>query len=181
MARINQLQEYETITITDDGEVKNYNKQTVTSYKLAQEPPYVKMYVDTILYLKKLPKVYNPILFCILKRLPWANEDQRIPINAALKRDMAKTLKCSVSKINNALTELVKSNVLKREDIGYYSVNPNLFGRGEWKDISRLRLEVTFDNKGKTIKGTIEHNESNTPARKDKIFERVDNETQNVS
>jgi len=35
-------------------------------------------------------------------------------------------------------------------------VNPNFFGKGDWQDIARLRLEVTFDSKGKTIMGVIE-------------------------
>ena len=114
------------------------------------------MYLDTILYLKDLPKGHNPILMSILKRLPWANQEQDIALNAGIKRKIAKEVGCSVSKVNNAITDLVKGEVLFRMDVGVYQVNPHLFGRGEWNDIAKLRLEVTFDKNGKTILGEIE-------------------------
>ncbi len=131
-------------------------KELNTVYSVPAEPPYVKMYLDTILYLKDLPKGHNPILMSILKRLPWANQEQDIALNAGIKRKIAKEVGCSVSKVNNAITDLVKGEVLFRIDVGVYQVNPHLFGRGEWNDIAKLRLEVTFDKNGKTILGEIE-------------------------
>lgn len=150
--KINQLRE-QTIV---DSEGKVISKQTNANYYLDNEPPYVKMYLDTVLYLKDLPKGYNPVLMAILKRLPWANQDQDIAINAGMKRKMAKEIGCSVSRINNAITDFVKGEVLYRVDTGVYQVNPYLFGKGDWNDIARLRLEIIFDNDGKTILGQIE-------------------------
>ena len=150
--KINQL--VETRVLDENGELKEEVKST--SYYIEQEPPYVKMYLDTVLYLKDLPKGYNPILMSILRRLPWANQDQSIAINAGIKRQIAKELSCSVSRINAAITDFVKGEVLFRIDTGVYNVNPHLFGRGDWGDIARLRLEVLFDSDGKTIMGTIE-------------------------
>jgi len=35
------------------------------------------------------------------------------------------------------------------------------FGRGEWADIAKLRLEITFGGKGKTIMGEMERKKQN--------------------
>ncbi len=152
LRRINQ---YVEKTIVDENG-NTLKKESNTVYSVPTEPPYVKMYLDTILYLKDLPKGHNPILMSILKRLPWANQEQDIALNAGIKRKIAKEVGCSVSKVNNAITDLVKGEVLFRMDVGVYQVNPHLFGRGEWNDIAKLRLEVTFDKNGKTILGEIE-------------------------
>lgn len=43
---------------------------------------------------------------------------------------------------------------------GYHGVNPYLFGKGDWQDVSRLRLEVNYDDiKGKTFKTVCEYND----------------------
>lgn len=152
MPKINQRTEQ--IVVNEQGEIIKYNKNT--SYNMGDEPPYVKMYLDTILYLKDLPKGHNPILTSILKRLPWANQEQGIAINAGIKRIIAKEIGCSVTKIDHAITDFVKGELLYRMDIGVYRVNPNFFGRGEWADIAKLRLEITFDSRGKTIMTEIE-------------------------
>lgn len=123
-----------------------------------KEPPYVKMYLDTVLYLKDLPKGYNAILLSFLKHMSYADssDPQVIYINSAMKKKIAKDLDVSLSRINNAITDLVKGEVFERIDTGAYRVNAHLFGKGEWQDIARLRLEVIFDSNGKTIMGTVE-------------------------
>lgn len=142
-------------TIKDEkGNIKSKSTNKVLTWE--GEPPYVKMYLDTVLYLKDLPKGYNPVLMAILKRLPWANQSQDIAINSGVKRIMAKELGCSVSRIDHAITDFVKGELLYRVETGVYQVNPYIFGRGDWVDIAKLRLEVTFDSKGKTIMGTVE-------------------------
>ena len=41
-----------------------------------------------------------------------------------------------------------------------YNFNPYLFGKGDWQDISRLRLEINYDDiKGKTFKTVCEYKE----------------------
>jgi hypothetical protein len=151
MPKINQLIEE---TIIENGQVKTKTSNKLTTWE--SEPSYVKLYLDTVLYLKDLQKGYNPVLMAILKRLPWANQSQDIAINSGVKRIMAKELNCSVSRIDHAITDFVKGELLYRVETGVYQVNPHIFGKGDWADIAKLRLEITFDAKGKTIMGTIE-------------------------
>lgn len=154
MAKIKQSV---TETVVDEqGNIKE--KRANQTLDWGKEPPYVKMYLDTILYLKDLPKGYNAILLSFLKHMSYADssDPQVIYINQAMKKKIAKDLGVSLSRINNAITDLVKGEVFERIDIGAYRVNANLFGKGEWQDIARLRLNITFDSNGKTIMGTIE-------------------------
>ncbi len=146
-----------TETIVDEsGKLKE--RRTNQTLDWGKEPPYVKMYLDTILYLKDLPKGYNAILLSFLKHMSYADssDPQVIYVNSAMKKKIAKDLDVSLSRINNAITDLVKGEVFERIDTGAYRVNAHLFGKGEWQDIARLRLEVTFDINGKTIMGTVE-------------------------
>ena len=39
-----------------------------------------------------------------------------------------------------------------------YRFNPYFFGKGDWQDISRLRLEINYDEiKGRTFKSNVEY------------------------
>ncbi|KLV27094.1 replication/maintenance protein RepL, partial [Priestia megaterium] len=89
-------------------------------------------------------------------RMSYGNQ---LVLNAALKRQIAEEIDLSVSSINNAITKFVKGELLERIDTGLYRVNPHLFGKGEWKDIAKIRLEVAFDSEGKTIMSEIERKE----------------------
>jgi hypothetical protein len=146
----------ETVTENVNGEILE-ERRTSETFTIPTEPPYVKMYLNTVLYLKDLPKGYNPILLSLLKLIPWANQRQTIAINRSLKQELAKEIGCSVTRIDHALTDFVKGKILTRNNVGLYSFNPHLFGRGEWRDIEELRLTVTFDAKGKTVMGEIRH------------------------
>lgn len=143
-------------TITNENGEVTYQEEEKT-INWGTEPNYIKVYLDTILYLKDLPKGLNGILQAFLKRMSYGNQ---LVINAALKRQIAKELDLSLSSINNAITKFVKGDLLIREDTGLYLVNPHLFGKGDWKDIAKIRLEITFDANGKTIMSEIEKKES---------------------
>ena len=138
-------------TIDENGQVRETEKNQTINW--GKEPNYVKLYLDDILYLSDLPKGYNSILYAFIKRMGYGNQ---LVLNAALKRMIAEEIGLSVSSINNALSKFVKGKLLKRIDTGIYLVNPQLFGKGEWKDISKIRLSATYDLKGRTIMAEIE-------------------------
>lgn len=147
--------------VDEDGQITYQEEEKVINW--GTEPNYIKVYLNTILYLKDLPKGLNSILYAFLKRMSYGNQ---LVINAALKRQIAKELELSLSSINNAISKFVKGELLIREDTGLYKVNPHLFGKGDWKDIAKIRLEVTFDTEGKTIMSEIERKEENEKKHK---------------
>lgn len=150
--------------VNEDGQITYQEEEKVISW--GTEPNYIKVYLDTILYLKDLPKGLNSILYAFLKRMSYGNQ---LVVNAALKRQIAKELELSLSSINNAISKFVKGELLIREDTGLYKINPHLFGKGDWKDIAKIRLEVVFDSKGKTIMSEIERKEAKEKKQKVEI------------
>ena len=66
----------------------------------------------------------------------------------------------NVGSISNAITDLVKGKILYRVGTGAYNFNPYLFGKGDWQDIARLRLEVNYDDiKRKSFRAVCEYQE----------------------
>lgn len=135
----------ETGEITESEETHTMN--------ISSEPNFIKLYLDDILYLSDLPKGLNSVLYNLLKRMGYGNQ---IIVNISVKRQIATELNLAVATINNTITKLVKGDILIREDVGMYTVNPHLFGKGQWKDIARLRLNVTYDINGKTFGTQVE-------------------------
>lgn len=147
--------------VNEDGQITHQEEDKIINW--GTEPNYIKVYLDTILYVKDLPKGLNSILYAFLKRMSYGNQ---LVFNAALKRQIAKELGLSLSSINNAISKFVKGELLFREDTGLYKVNPHLFGKGDWKDIAKIRLEVVFDSTGKTIMSEIERKETTKKSKK---------------
>ncbi len=160
-------------TVVDEhGQITYQEEDKTTNW--GSEPNYIKVYLDTILYLNDLPKGLNGILYSFLKRMSYGNQ---LVVNAALKRQIASELELSLSSINNAISKFVKGEILLREDTGLYKVNPHLFGKGEWKDIAKIRLEVTFDKEGKTIMSEIQRKETiEKPSNKQGHLRKVSGE-----
>lgn len=127
-----------------------------------QEPPFVKIYLKDILYLKDLPKSYNPLLLALLKRAGWAKDGMEISLTAGTKRLIAKELNLqNIRTINNALSNFVKADVLFRVETGVYRFNPYLFGKGDWQDISKLRLQIEYTLEGRTFNTVVTNSKDN--------------------
>jgi len=161
MAKIKQ-KATETV-ITDNGELKYHQENLLIQYDT--EPNYVKLYLDTVLYLSDLPKGYSGILFAFLKYMTYSNASslhggQVIYFNSAMKKAIASDLNISISRINHAISDFTKGKLLERIDVGTYRVNPYLFGKGDWQDISEIRMKVTFNAEGKTVMSEIEKYEN---------------------
>ena len=139
-----------TVVDTKTGEI--LKEQTSETLRFSEEPQYVKLYLQDILYLSDMPRRYDKILYELLKRAQWANAEQGmiVTLSSGSKRMMAKTLGLnSISLISNALTDFVKAKIIKRIETGVYALNPNLFGKGDWQDIAKLRLDIDYDLTGK--------------------------------
>ena len=135
-----------TITRDVNGEIES--EERTIKYRPDGEPEYIKLYLNTVLYLRSLPKGYNPILLAFLKRMSYATTGQKVYVNASMKREIAEEAKVSVSYINTALTDFVKGKIIFRLDTGTYQFNPKIFGKGDWKDIEKIHATITFSPEG---------------------------------
>lgn len=55
-------QQTQTQTTTTDENGKQLEKTEMNVFSVPTEPPYIKMYLQDILYLKDMPRGLNPIL-----------------------------------------------------------------------------------------------------------------------
>lgn len=144
------------ITLITNNRITNYTtgevieEQETKQIKKSVEPNYIKLYLTTLLAFKDLPKTLNPILLEFLNHMSYANNNdkdggQKIYTNASMKKDIADKLGMKVNTLDKALGTFVSSGLFKRVGTGTYQVNPFMFGKGEWKDISAIRAIFDFN------------------------------------
>lgn len=145
----------------ETGEITSQLGRRTISW--GEEPQYVKLYLDDIMYLKDLPPKLSRLVMALLKRVAFAGDDDGLCVTlvARTKRNICKEIGWErISSIDNAIQDLIKGQILTRVDRGVYRFNPYLFGKGDWQDISQLRLEVNYDDiHGKTFKTYFEYND----------------------
>lgn len=139
------------------GEV--FREERQYTYSLPQEPNFIKVYLDNILYLKDIPKKNSGVLFELMKVAHYADHPgggMMIFTNAAMLRMIATTLQVTEKSVRNAISDLTKGQALIRKERGTYLLNPYLFGKGDWKDIAKIRLTVDFSPNGKSLSAVFE-------------------------
>lgn len=61
----------------------------------------------------------------------------------------------------------MKENVLTRDGRGTYRVNPFIFGKGDWRDISELRATFNFKTGEVTTEKELSHEEKESPKKEE--------------
>lgn len=128
------------------GEVK---ETTVVKQFRGDEPNYVKLYLKDISYLYDLPATAGNLLYELLNYVTYGT--QMIVLNSTVKKMIAASTGIAMQTLNNRLQDLVNKGVLDRVDTGTFTLNPYLFGKGDWKTIRDLRnqnihLEIEYDS-----------------------------------
>jgi len=144
-------------TDTRTGEVTRAIHQKRVKYK--QEEPFLKLYLKHIMIYNELPTKHADILLALGEHMTYADDSppQTVYLNGALKEKIADTCGISVRTLNNSLTELVKAKMLfrpLRDGVpirGTFTINPFIIGKGEWKDVVKLRIAIEFDADGKKL------------------------------
>lgn len=158
---------FETSKVVDSetGEVK---QETQTyAWNPGNEPNYVKVYIDNIMVLAEINGWISKVMYELIKSVSYANKGQYIIVNAGYKRIIAENLGIKAQTVTNAINELAKKNILIRKERGVFQLNPQFFGKGDWKDIAKIRYEVEIGEQGKTVK--LIETESRTTKEDDNI------------
>ena len=120
------------------GDVKSFSDEKVYNGKHI-EPPFIKLYLDDIEILYKLPKKSSQFMHELLKNMNYEGE---ITINSRLKDRISQKLELTnVRSMNNYLTDMVNKDVIKRVARGVYMPNPYLFAKGTWENVKGLRVQ----------------------------------------
>jgi hypothetical protein len=124
--------------------------------------------LQDVLFLSDLPRGHENILYALLRHTCYATETKgmQLSISFGVKKIIAKELNLkNIRSINNVLTDLVKGKILIRMEKGLYELNPYFFAKGDWQNISRLRLQIDYNQiKGRTFRtlAAFENNEKDT-------------------
>ena len=138
----------------ETGEVSYESKYSVTA--INNEEDYIKVYryLNTVFAFKGINQAYIPCLMEISNYMSFADKGQQVILNGQIKKQIASALGISVKRVNDIITGLKKSDVLRPvidKDTGkpvntMYAVNPFIIGRGKWTDIKELRAQFDYDS-----------------------------------
>lgn len=129
-----------TVVEVNDGTGEVTKMTTVYVSPPQREPPYVKIYFEGFPELRGLPPYCWPVLVWLMRLMPYANAaDPCFEFGAPMRKRAAQELGMSVTRINHAVSDLLKAQALLRAEKGLYRFNPSFFARGEWRDIKKLR------------------------------------------
>jgi|TARA_A100001015_G_C15038310_1_gene737798 hypothetical protein len=134
---------------SETGEIKHSSK--IIELPSIHEPPYVKLYLDDLGSLLKLPGKCTDVLHILVRRMDY---DGYVSLGLNGKKRIVEELKLkNTQTIDNYLQTLKKADVIKSIGRGEFIVNPSLFAKGEWKDIYKrrkkfLELSIRYDEKG---------------------------------
>jgi hypothetical protein len=136
------------------GEVLHHETIINREDKLPTEPAYIKLYTDDLGNLYNLSPIAKNIL---LKLMTMTDYDGEILLPKGKREQFANELKTTIGSVNNAITEILKAELITRDgsrNSGVYFLNPTYMARGKWKDIYKKRqsfkITITYKDKGKT-------------------------------
>lgn len=142
---------------------------------LTTEDKYYKFYHEGLMYISDMPPELHRVFYALLDNMTYVDQTveglgdygMHIFLNSDIKRGIAKALGLkNYRSIDNAITKLVKGDVLIQVGRGIYRPNPYIVGRGAWKEIAHLRAECGHPFvKGDTFKTAC--------ARKDMARQRI--------
>ncbi len=137
------IREINEITDSETGEVLQTKRQEVALFE--KEPPYVKIYLQDIGKLNGLNKSEQIVLNELVLNMGYANI---VPSYKPVKEMIASKLKMPYNTLDKAIKQLNKKGVLLRKARGLYIMDPNLFGRGAWSDIKKIRMVIDYNADG---------------------------------
>lgn len=133
-----------------------------------KEPNFVKLYLEDLGTFNGVQVSMSPVLNEFLKYSTYADPTQEnggmiLICNKALKEIVASACNVSLSRVDHCVTEFVKKGYMTRIRTGLYQFNPFLFGKGDWKDISKIRATYNYQT-NKVVAEIVpsEKNESNS-------------------
>lgn len=128
----------------ESGEVLS-SESFVSSNSYDTEPSYFKIYVDDLARLAEVPKGMTAILLELVKNMSYGNV---IPAYMPVKQAVCNNLGISINYLNKAIDTFYRKGIFIREARGFYRADPELFGKGKWKDVKELRLQIEYRQDG---------------------------------
>ena len=115
-------------------------------------PDFLKLFVDDLALLEKLPKSVSSVLLALLKEVRY-NDDGVFFINSFVKKQILTNCKSlhSTQTVSNSISVLKKKGILIDKGREAYIFNPELFGCADFYNIQNLQLHIFYDSNGRTL------------------------------
>ena len=157
--------------ISNDGEILEDDTEKKT--RIGKEPPFIKIYTDCMLVLNHIDASLSAPLIAFCHHMTWANESNivfrhMVWTNEFVRADVAKRCGVSDSMVKKWIKKFVETEIFIPIEVngkvkrGAYYVNPWVIGKGEWKDISKLRGEFCLSNDSSRFGSCIVDSKNNT-------------------
>lgn len=160
---MNIITNKEAYTYTDEnGNEKTTIKETTKKIDKSGEPDYIKLYTKMWCEFNEIPVQWRALFLELAARMTYANttdlEHSQIVATGGMTREaICKTLGWKPNMYQKGLKALKDAGAIKQKMKGFYQINPNYAGRGEWKYNPRLArggvedLKATFNFKNHTV------------------------------
>lgn len=158
---ISTKKEIETY-IDEEGNEKTTTKETTKKIERSSEPDYIKLYTKVWCEFNQIPNQWRLLFLELITRMSYTNSNdlkhsQIVATGGPTKEAICKTFNWKSNMYQKGLKALKETGAIKQISRGFYQINPNYAGRGEWKYNPKLErggiedLKATFDFKNKTI------------------------------
>lgn len=140
-----------TITNLETGEFHEQTTETIT--KFPKTADFVMAFTKDLGYMKELTKGEMLVMFGMLKIV---NKENEVILNKAVKERICEEFDIKITSIDVLISGLKKKQIILPKARGIYSLQPNLFGKGKWNDIKKLRMVIEWDFKDMTKRAGLE-------------------------
>lgn len=152
------------------GELLESDEEKKT--RVGKEPPFIKIYTDCMLVLNHIDASLSAPLIAFCHHMTWANETNIafrhiIRTDQYVREDVARRCGVKDDMVKKWIKTFVDTEVFipivvngKRRRGAYY-VNPWVIGKGEWKDIYKLRGEFSLTKDSTLIGSCIVDSQNN--------------------
>ncbi len=134
------------------GEITRQTSTVVSISRLPAEPEYIKLYVEDLGKLHGLAPAHRAVLLYVAAA---SGYDGIATISARRRASIALTIGGSIKTVSNALTECIKTGLLRRVAYSEYEPNPHLFAKGSWAEIrerrARFIASYVYGPEGRTV------------------------------
>lgn len=114
-----------------------------------REPEFIKFYLQDLMRLKDLPPATSKVLYWVLRNVGY---DNKIVLDKEIKQEISLELSIAYDTVKKAIADLFSSGVFLRSSRARYIMNPDLFGKGRWEEIERIRLEIMYSEDNVSLK-----------------------------
>jgi hypothetical protein len=154
---MSSIQKREIHIDTLNGEIIHDKTNVIDFTSVPNEPDYIKLYIGDLGKLCCLSDGQKAILLYIAACVGY---DGLVLLPVGQKARIAKSAKCSISAVNNAVNFFCKKQILIKEGGGLYELNPDYFARGKWREIRERRksfyTKITYTPDGqKTVETNV--------------------------